>query len=107
MEPAGQAAEFRDAHGPSANAHGLPGQRRRGRRSKLAVERGATAVESPRGPGELEIPAIEGIGGSYLYLVDRYGAEQIYDVDFEPVAGRRRATTTASACTRSTTSPTM
>ena len=25
MEPEGQAAGFRDAHGPSANAHGLPG----------------------------------------------------------------------------------
>jgi len=25
------------------------------------------------GPMELNIPAIEGIGGSYLYLVDRYG----------------------------------
>ena len=52
-----------------------------------AVERGATKVESPRGPGELEIPAIEGIGGSLLYLVDRYGGGKnggsIYDVDFE------------------------
>ena len=57
---------------------------------KLAVERGATEVESPRGPGELDIPAIEGIGGSFLYLVDRYGAEQIYDTDFEPVPGAGR-----------------
>jgi len=56
---------------------------------ELAIERGATAVECPRGPGELEIPAIEGIGGSLLYFVDRYGAEQIYDVDFEPVEGAR------------------
>ena len=63
-------------------------------------------MKSPRGPGELEIPAIEGIGGSYLYLVDRYGAEKIYDVDFEPVPGAT-PTTTASACTRSTISPTM
>ena len=38
---------------------------------------------------ELNIPAIEGIGGSNLYLVDRYGAEAIYDVDFR--ADRRRA----------------
>ena len=36
---------------------------------------------------ELNIPAIEGIGGSYLYLVDRYGAHEIYDVDFVPIAG--------------------
>jgi len=34
---------------------------------------------------ELNIPAIEGIGGSALYLVDRYGGHTIYDVDFVPV----------------------
>jgi len=33
---------------------------------------------------ELNIPAIEGIGGSVIYLVDRYGAQSIYDVDFLP-----------------------
>ena len=32
---------------------------------------------------ELNIPAIEGIGGSLLYFVDRYGPRgSIYDVDF-------------------------
>jgi 4-hydroxyphenylpyruvate dioxygenase len=36
---------------------------------------------------ELNIPAIEGIGGSYLYLVDRYGARDIYDVDFVAIPG--------------------
>jgi 4-hydroxyphenylpyruvate dioxygenase len=36
---------------------------------------------------ELNIPAIEGIGGSNLYLVDRYGAQAIYDVDFKPIDG--------------------
>ena len=33
---------------------------------------------------ELNIPAIEGIGGSVIYLVDRYGDHSIYDVDFVP-----------------------
>jgi len=36
------------------------------------------------GPMELNIPAIEGIGGSVIYLVDRYGEHSIYDVDFVP-----------------------
>src|SRR3546814_6164292 len=36
---------------------------------------------------ELNIPAIEGIGGANLYLVDRYGAQEIYDVDFVPEPG--------------------
>jgi 4-hydroxyphenylpyruvate dioxygenase len=89
MERAGQAADFRQAHGPSAN-----GMAFRVADSKkafaMALERGATPVETPRGPGEIDIPAIEGIGGSYLYLVDRYGAEQIYDVDFAPVQGAVR-----------------
>ena len=90
MEPAGQAAEFRQAHGPSAN--GMAFRVKDAKKAfAMAVERGAKPVENVRGPGELEIPAIEGIGGSYLYLVDRYGAEQIYDVDFKPVEGASRA----------------
>ena len=69
---------------------GVPGQGR-GQALKLAVERGAKAVTGPVGPMELNIPAIEGIGGSNLYLVDRYGAEAIYDVDFVPDRGRADA----------------
>ena len=89
MEPSGQAAEFRKAHGPSANGMAFRVHDAKAA-FEMAVGRGAKAVETARGPGELEIPAIEGIGGSYLYLVDRYGAEQIYDVDFEPVPGASR-----------------
>ncbi len=89
MEPSGQAAEFRKAHGPSANAMAFRVKDAR-QAFAMAVERGAKPVETRRGPGELDIPAIEGIGGSLLYLVDRYGAEQIYDVDFEPVPGAVR-----------------
>ena len=89
MDQQGQAAGFRDAHGPSANAMAFRVKDAK-KALALAVERGATEVDCPRGPGELEIPAIEGIGGSYLYLVDRYGAERIYDVDFEPVEGATR-----------------
>ncbi|MEN7342652.1 MAG: 4-hydroxyphenylpyruvate dioxygenase [Pseudomonadota bacterium] len=47
-----------------------------------AVALGATPVEDQTRPMELNIPAIEGIGGSRLYLVDRYGDQTIYDVDF-------------------------
>ena len=64
---------------------------------KLAVERGAKPVQGLVGPMELNIPAIEGIGGSYLYLVDRYGAQAIYDVDFVPIEGAPAAPSTASA----------
>ena len=40
---------------------------------------------------ELRIPAIEGIGGSLIYLVDRYGDRTIYDVDFVPAEQRPAA----------------
>ena len=47
-----------------------------------AIQQGATVCPSDPGPMELNIPAIEGIGGSLLYLVDRYGDNTIYDIDF-------------------------
>ena len=90
MEPAGQAADFREAHGPSANAMAFR-VRDAAKAFKMAVERGATPVHGPVGPMELNIPAIEGIGGSNLYLVDRYGAQEIYDVDFIAIPGAEEA----------------
>ncbi len=86
MEPAGQPAEFQAAHGPSANAMAFR-VRDAAKAFKLAVERGAKPVQGLVGPMELNIPAIEGIGGTNLYLVDRYGAHEIYDVDFLPIEG--------------------
>ena len=86
MEPSGQPAAFRAVHGPSANAMAFR-VKDAGRALELAVQRGAKPVSGPVGPMELNIPAIEGIGGSNLYLVDRYGAEAIYDVDFVPIPG--------------------
>jgi 4-hydroxyphenylpyruvate dioxygenase len=86
MEPSGQPAEFRRAHGPSANAMAFR-VRDAGLALRLAIERGARPVAGPVGPMELNIPAIEGIGGTHLYLVDRYGAQEIYDVDFVQIPG--------------------
>ena len=85
-EETGQAAEFRAAHGPSANAMAF--------RVKDAAKAYAEALERGAEPfgdgiwtdGET-IPAIKGIGGSALYLVDKYGAETIYDDHFEPIPG--------------------
>jgi 4-hydroxyphenylpyruvate dioxygenase len=37
----------------------------------------------PVGPGELEIPAIHGVGGSLLYFLDTEGKN--WDTDFEPI----------------------
>ncbi len=86
MEPQGQPAEFRSVHGPSANAMAF---RVRDARQAFeeAVRRGARPVDMSIGPMELDIPCIEGIGGAFVYLVDRYGAQSIYDVDFKPIPG--------------------
>lgn len=89
METEGQAAAFRNAHGPSANAMAFRVHDARAAFDE-AVRRGATPITGPVGPMELNIPAIEGIGGSNLYLVDRYGAQEIYDVDFVAVPGAAR-----------------
>ncbi len=86
MEPSGQAADFRGRHGASANAMAFR-VRDAAQALRLALERGATQVAGPVGPMELNIPAVEGIGGSNLYLVDRYGAQEIYDVDFVAIEG--------------------
>jgi 4-hydroxyphenylpyruvate dioxygenase len=86
MEPVGQAAEFREQRGPSANAMAFR-VKDAAHAFREAIARGAEAVESPIGPMELDIPAIKGIGGAFIYLVDRYGAQSIYDVDFKPIPG--------------------
>ena len=56
------------------------------------MEAGAEPVQVETGPMELAIPAIRGIGGAILYLVDRYQDENgegltIYDIDFEYLPG--------------------
>ncbi|HEX8216026.1 MAG TPA: 4-hydroxyphenylpyruvate dioxygenase [Allosphingosinicella sp.] len=80
MEAAGHADEFRKEHGPSASAMAFRVKDAR-EALKLALERGAHQIE-----GDYGYPAIEGIGGSYLYLIDRYGTDgSIYDDNFEPV----------------------
>ncbi len=40
---------------------------------RRALAKGAKPVPTHIGPMELNIPAIEGVGGALIYLVDRYG----------------------------------
>ncbi|MEO7160090.1 MAG: 4-hydroxyphenylpyruvate dioxygenase [Polaromonas sp.] len=48
-----------------------------------ALELGAQPIEIPTGPMELRLPAIKGIGGAPLYLIDRFeDGKSIYDIDF-------------------------
>ena len=73
--------QFARDHGPCACAMAFRVEDA-GKAYQLAIERGAKAVTTNPGPMELNIPCIEGIGGSRIYLVDRYGDSTIYDVDF-------------------------
>src|SRR5260221_335999 len=82
-EPDSFAQAFARIHGPSVCAMAFR-VRDAGKAYKRAIELGARPVPSKVGPMELNIPAIEGIGGSVIYLVDRYGERSIYDVDFVP-----------------------
>jgi 4-hydroxyphenylpyruvate dioxygenase len=96
-EPDSFAQRFARAHGPSICAIAF-----RVQDAKAAYERaislGAWGYAHQAGPGELNIPAIKGIGDSLIYLVDRWrgknGAKEgdignigFYDVDFEPLPG--------------------
>ena len=85
-EPDSFAQSFARVHGPSACAFGIR-VKDAAAAFKRAVELGAKPYGGPVGPMELNIPAIQGIGGSLLYLIDRYGPRTIYDVDFVPVPG--------------------
>ncbi|BCA29371.1 4-hydroxyphenylpyruvate dioxygenase [Metapseudomonas otitidis] len=86
-EPKSQAAYFAAEHGPSVcgmafrvkNAHQAYAR---------ALALGAQPIEIPTGPMELRLPAIKGIGGAPLYLIDRFGeGSSIYDIDFEFIEG--------------------
>ena len=73
---------FAEEHGPSAC-----GMAFRVKNSQVAYSRalelGAQPIEILVGPMELRLPAIKGIGGAPLYLIDRYeDGSSIYDIDF-------------------------
>jgi 4-hydroxyphenylpyruvate dioxygenase len=96
-EPDSFAQRFARLHGPSICAIAF-----RVQSAKDAYERalsiGAWGYAGTAAPGELNIPAIKGIGDSLIYLVDRWRGKNaakegdignigFFDVDFEPLQG--------------------
>ncbi len=96
-EPDSFAQRFARLHGPSVCAIAF-----RVKDAKFAYERaislGAWGYANTAAPGELNIPAIKGIGDSIIYFIDKWrgknGAKDgdignigFFDVDFEPLPG--------------------
>ncbi|OSZ63870.1 4-hydroxyphenylpyruvate dioxygenase [Hydrogenophaga sp. IBVHS2] len=94
-EPDSFAQRFARLHGPSVCAIAF-----RVADAKAAYERaislGAWGYAGQAGPGELNIPAIKGIGDSIIYFIDRWRGKNgartgdignigFFDVDFEPL----------------------
>lgn len=81
-EPDCYAKYFCDEHGPSACGMAFRVQDSHAAYAR-ALAMGAQPVEIHTGPMELRLPAIKGIGGAPLYLIDRYReGDAIYDIDF-------------------------
>lgn len=81
------AAYFAAEHGPSVCSMAFR-VRNAQHAYKRALELGAQPVDVPTGPMELRLPAIKGIGGAPLYLIDRFEeGSSIYDIDFVYLEG--------------------
>lgn len=80
-EPQSQASGFATVHGASVNAMAFRVEDASAALDYAAAQ-GAKPCPPQAGPMELNIPAIYGIGDSLIYLVDRYGDHDIYEVDF-------------------------
>jgi len=96
-EPDSFAQRFARLHGPSICAIAFRVQDAK-RAYERAIALGAWGYAGGAAPGELNIPAIKGIGDSLIYFVDRWrgknGARDgeignigFFDVDFEPLPG--------------------
>lgn len=89
-EPKSLAGYFAAEHGPAACALAFR-VRDSHHAYARALEMGAQPVDVPTGPMELKLPAVRGIGGAPLYLIDRFeDGKSIYDIDFEFLPGAER-----------------
>ncbi|MFB2538384.1 MULTISPECIES: 4-hydroxyphenylpyruvate dioxygenase [unclassified Acinetobacter] len=77
------ASYFADEHG--AGACGMAFRVKNAQQAyQRALEMGAQPVDVATSAMELKLPAIKGIGGSLIYLIDRFDEQlSIYDIDFE------------------------
>lgn len=78
------AQSFSGLHGPSVCAFAIR-VKNAAKAYQRALELGAEPFHATVGSMELNLPAIRGVGGSLIYMIDRYDEQTIYDVDFVPI----------------------
>lgn len=83
-EPEGFAHSYDTVHGASVCAISVrvadpPAALERARRLQIS------SFSQPVGPGEFEIPAVRGVGGSLIYFMADADVESIWKTDFEPL----------------------
>ncbi len=86
-EKEGFAHSYNITHGTSVCAIGL-----RVDDATATLDRAQALLDTPFrqavGPGELEIPAVRGLGGSLLYFIDpKTDLGRVWDIEFRPVRG--------------------
>lgn len=86
----GFAHSYNIVHGPSVCAVGLAVDD-----AKATLDRAKALLAAPFSQtvaeGEIEMPAIRGVGGSLIYFLDNHSElSRIWDVEFEPVAPARK-----------------
>lgn len=84
-EPEGLAHSHQIVHGPSVVAFGLRVGDAAGAMARAEALR-MQVFRQPVGPGELEIPAIRGLGGSLVHFTDAGELGRVWEIEFEPVA---------------------
>ena len=85
-------------HGPSVCAIGLKVDS-----AAATLDRAEKLHDTPFrqkvGPGELEIPAVRGVGGSLLYFLDPTSRlAKVWDVEFEPVTADKSTDAGLTSC---------
>jgi 4-hydroxyphenylpyruvate dioxygenase len=78
---------YAEEHGPSAC--GMAFRVKDAQKAyQHVISKGAQPIDVKNNAMELNLPAIKGIGGATLYLIDRYDDQlSIYDIDFEWIPG--------------------
>ena len=90
-DPDSFAADFAQAHGPSACGFAIRFKKPADDVFAKVLANGGEAVGNKSETRAVSAPVVKGIGDCMLYLVDRYGdAGSIYDADYLPIPGAQQ-----------------